>query len=184
MTAIDTGALSGEQVLALQRRIQRRGRCFNCGKPGHIAKNCRMPKRHPGQGGKGAGRGAGPNPAGGRACHNCKKVGHFARECPEPKTEEQKRYHLQQQQGRRPNGGGGGFKPRNQQLNSTQGVEQPVLQFLMEEIQVPTTTTTTRATTTMTTTSGPPSVSPLRSRVYLLTLLHRRPAPADRPCRR
>ncbi len=59
MTAIDSGALSEEQVLALQRRIQRRGRCFNCGRPGHIAKNCRGPKRQTGPGGKGGGKGSG-----------------------------------------------------------------------------------------------------------------------------
>ena len=48
-SAIDSGVLSEEHVCALQRRIQKKGRCFNCGRPGHIAKDCRGPKRKPGQ---------------------------------------------------------------------------------------------------------------------------------------
>ena len=124
LTAIDSGALSEDQVLALQRKIQRRGRCFNCGRPGHIAKNCRVAKRQPGNGGKGGGKGGaiGANPAAGRACHNCKKVGHYARDCPAPKTEEQRRYHEQQKgQGRGGQRPTGGWRQRGQVMNSTQG---------------------------------------------------------------
>ena len=56
ITAIDSGALSNEQVMALQQTVQRKGRCFNCGRPGHIAKNCRVARRRPGQYGKGGGK--------------------------------------------------------------------------------------------------------------------------------
>ena len=123
---------------------------------GHIAKNCRVARRQPGQFGKGGGRGggnqgAGGNPAAGRACHNCKKVGHYARDCPEPKTEEQRQYHQQRQgQGRgtqqRPGGAGG--RPRGQGIHSGQEVQ--LFQFMLEEID-PTTATTTTTTTTATT---------------------------------
>ena len=42
--AMDSGVLSLEQLHALQRKIQKKGRCFNCGRPGHFAKYCRSAK--------------------------------------------------------------------------------------------------------------------------------------------
>ena len=54
--AIDSGILSEEQVNALQRRVQKKGRCFNCGRPGHFAKDCRSAKRQPGRFRKGGGK--------------------------------------------------------------------------------------------------------------------------------
>ena len=51
--------------------------CFNCGKPGHISRDCSEPK-------KGGGRGGGGG--GGRDCYNCGKSGHISRDCPEPKS--------------------------------------------------------------------------------------------------
>ncbi|MDP7081784.1 MAG: hypothetical protein QF372_00290 [Candidatus Poseidoniia archaeon] len=43
------------------------GKCFNCGKPGHISRDC-----PDGGGGKGGGK-----------CFNCGKPGHFSRDCPD-----------------------------------------------------------------------------------------------------
>ena len=77
--AIDSGVLTEEQINTLQRRVQRKGRCFNCGRPGHFAKDCRSAKRRPG---KGTGKGAGYNPAAGKECRACHEIGHFARDCP------------------------------------------------------------------------------------------------------
>jgi hypothetical protein len=47
--AIDSGVMTEEQVNILQRRVQRKGRCFNCGRPGHFAKDCKSQKRRPGK---------------------------------------------------------------------------------------------------------------------------------------
>ncbi len=194
MAAIDSGTLPEEQVLALQRRIQRRGRCFNCGRPGHIAKNCRGPKRQPGQGGgtKGGGKTGGGR---GGVCHNCKKPGHFARECPEPRTEKHKQFHAKRQGGAGggPGGKGSGWRQRGQQVNSTQGSgDRQLFAFLLEEIPTPTAATTTKATTkwttmtrtkkattTMTTTNRPPSVS-LPSAPGILIDPSHRAAPSPR----
>jgi hypothetical protein len=145
MVAVDSGALSSEQILAIHRKIQRKGRCFNCGRPGHIAKNCKSPKKAPGQFRKGF------NPAAGKTCHNCKEVGHFARDC--PKTgggggRQQGQDRGQYRGGARPFGrpqggggqGGGGrpptWRPRGGQIHNTEATtERQLFQFMMEEIR-------------------------------------------------
>ena len=58
------------------------GNCYNCNKPGHLARDCGEERREGGgrRGGFGGGRGGG---GGNRACYNCNQEGHMARECPE-----------------------------------------------------------------------------------------------------
>ena len=50
--------------------------CFNCGKPGHMSRECEEPKK-PRDSGNGGG--------GGRDCFNCGKPGHMSKDCEEPK---------------------------------------------------------------------------------------------------
>ena len=55
--------------------------CYNCGKPGHLAKDCRLPPKGGGKGSygggkKGVGKGKGP-----MLCYNCGKPGHLAKDC-------------------------------------------------------------------------------------------------------
>ncbi len=158
MVAVDSGALSNKQIMAIHRNIQRKGRCFNCGRPGHFAKNCKSPKKAPGQFRKGF------SPAAGKTCHNCKEVGNCARDC--PKTGGGARTQGQDRGG----GGGGGarpfgrpqggqerqggrpptWKPRGGQVHNTEVNERPTWPFMMEELPMTTTGTTTTATTATT----------------------------------
>lgn len=77
----------GEAALAVQGRFKSGGDrlCFNCQKPGHIAKKCPLQHQQRNQGFSQQG-GAGCSQQGGessrpRVCYRCQKQGHLARDC-------------------------------------------------------------------------------------------------------
>jgi len=92
---------SMEETIAAFQRNGEKAKCFNCNKPGHLAKDCRAPKR-PGGGstyqGQGRGRGRGgyrPNPPSGGnfqyECHYCHKKGHKIADCFQKKADDKKK---------------------------------------------------------------------------------------------
>ena len=69
-------------------------KCFNCDRPGHLARECKLPRRQGGAGrgnggASGRGNGQGRPPAAGRGnnrttneeCRRCGRKGHFKRDC-------------------------------------------------------------------------------------------------------
>jgi len=55
--------------------------CFNCGREGHLSRDCDEPRKGKGGGGKSFGGSRG----GDQECFNCGQVGHLSRDCDEPR---------------------------------------------------------------------------------------------------
>ena len=64
----------GQQKGSEKRSSGQGGLCYNCGKAGHIAKNCPHKRR------------SSSPAAAGRKCFNCGEEGHLAKNCPHPKV--------------------------------------------------------------------------------------------------
>ena len=60
-------------------------RCFNCDKPGHMARDCRAPKMQ-GQPQQGQPRREM------RQCYNCQRIGHISRDCRQPRQQRQQQW--------------------------------------------------------------------------------------------
>eukprot|EP00956_Cyclotella_meneghiniana_P006753 scaffold9008_cov56-Cyclotella_meneghiniana.AAC.6 len=56
--------------------------CYNCGKSGHMSRDCGEARKEYGGGNRGGGGGGGD-----RACYNCGGSGHMSRDCSEPRKD-------------------------------------------------------------------------------------------------
>jgi len=84
---MDVGALEGKGGKSKGKGGETRS-CNNCGRPGHIRRDCRAPGggAHRPAGSAGAGKGAGKGKGkDGARCFNCGGKGHLAAQCPSPR---------------------------------------------------------------------------------------------------
>ena len=90
-----------------QRKKETR-KCFNCDKTGHLAKNCRLPKKNNNRGGNKTSNGGGNKKGSGgkkdekRACHKCYTPGHLKKDCriPDHKLEATRQKNKKKNKGR------------------------------------------------------------------------------------
>ena len=71
---------SGSSTYSSTSTLRQLKKCYNCGKPGHISKECRARKD------QAPDRGKKTPVSQAVTCFKCKKAGHYARECPEKAT--------------------------------------------------------------------------------------------------